>query len=339
MNLEKIYEKRKHFDRKENAAGICMAIIPVLGFLIFGLVPMILGIGMAFFKFDEGEFFFRVYPITLNEKKVKGQWNFDFVGFNNYIKLFVHSSSDPNSGLFLETLVTTVVQYIATPVCLILSLLIAFFLSKKIKCKNLLRTVYLLPFICSSVAIALIWGEFFGFSNGGTLNEFAKLFWNKKPVNWTNEHFYMVVFIVNVWGGTGFQIILFTAALTNVNNSYYEAAKVDGANATQIFFKITLPAISPTTFYLFITGTIGALQAYAVPDMIAKIGLPAPTTLFGVKVTSPHTTVIAYINNLLNGGGQTDPGLACAAGVVLALIIGVITIINFVVSKYWVSYD
>ena len=124
----------------------------------------------CFRVFNEGEFFFRVYPITLNEKKVEGQWNFDFVGFNNYIKLFVHSSSDPNSGLFLETLVTTVVQYIATPVCLILSLLIAFFLSKKIKCKNLLRTVYLLPFICSSVAIALIWGEFFGFSNGGTLN-------------------------------------------------------------------------------------------------------------------------------------------------------------------------
>ncbi|HBJ98031.1 MAG TPA: hypothetical protein DDY82_03070 [Clostridiales bacterium] len=342
MNLEKIYEKRKHFDRKENVAGICMAIIPVLGFLIFGLVPMVLGIGMSFFKFDDGEFFFRIYPASAELEKVgkyKGNWSSTFVGFDNYVKLFVHSSSDVNSGLFLETLVTTVVQYIATPVCLILSLIIAFFLSKKIKCKNLLRTIYLLPFICSSVAIALIWGEFFGFSNGGTLNEFAKMFWNKKPVNWTNKHFYLVVFIVNIWGGTGFQIILFTAALTNVNNSYYEAAKVDGANATQIFFKITLPAISPTTFYLFITGTIGALQAYAVPDMIAKIGAPAPTTLFGVKVTNPHTTVIAYINNLLNGGGATDPGLACSAGVVLALIIGVITIFNFLASKYWVSYD
>lgn len=348
MNLERIYEKRKHFDKKENAAGISMAIIPVLGFLIFGLAPMILGIVMSFFDFDTNEFFFRIYPAGLEAgRKYKGEWNCDFVGFKNYLYLFKHESSDPDSGMFVETLVTTLVQFISLPVCIVLSLLVAFFLSKKIKGKNVMRTIYLIPFICSSIAISLIWGEFF--SKTGILNSILTAMGKVKTnssgalntLNWTVDRFYTVVFIINVWGGTGFQIILFTAALTNVNNSYYEAAKVDGANSFQIFFKITLPAISPTTFYLFITGVIGSLQAYVTPDMVAKIGgVPSSAKYFGVDINNPAITVMAYIQSLLMGGSDSiRPGLACATGVVLAIIIGIITIINFVVSKYWVSYD
>lgn len=346
MNLERIYEKRKHFDKKENAAGISMAIIPVLGFLIFGLLPMVLGVLMSFFDFDGGEFFFRRYPEGLGAGKTAGTWNFSFAGFENYKYLFKHVSSDPKSGMFLETLITTLIQFISLPVCIVLSMLVAFFLSKKIKGKNAMRTIYLIPFICSSIAISLIWGEFF--SKTGILNSIlTTLGWVSKDsygavktINWTVDRFYTVVFIINVWGGTGFQIILFTAALTNINNSYYEAAKVDGANAFQIFFKITLPAISPTTFYLFITGVIGSLQAYVTPDMVAKIGgNPAPATYFGVDINNPANTVMAYIQSLLMGADNIRVGLACAAGIVLAILIGIITIINFVVSKYWVSYD
>lgn len=342
MNLERIYEKRKHVDRKENLAGISMAIIPVLGFLIFGLTPMVLGVVMSFFEFDESEFFFRIYPAGLEAgKKFKGDWNCKFVWFKNYKTLFFHTTGDSYSGIFFEALLTTIVQFVSLPVCIVLSLLVAFFLSKKIKGKNVMRTIYLMPFICSSVAISLIWTEFFKLN--GVLNSIIRDAFNGVgETNWAQKHFYWIVFIINVWGGTGFQIILFTAALTNVNNSYYEAAKVDGANSFQIFFKITLPAISPTTFYLFITGVIGALQAYVTPDLVASVGGIKPVKLFGVRVEQPQTTVIAYVQKLLlgtDGSGVTKPGLACAAGIVLAIIIGIITIINFVVSKYWVSYD
>ena len=337
MFLEKLYEKRKHTDRKENTAGTCMAIIPVIGFLIFGLIPIVLGISMSFFDF-QGKLWFEFSK----PKGAMDTWKAtSFVGFDNFKGIFTPSSSNiANGGWFLKTLLSTVVMYISTPTCIVLSLLIAFFLSKKIKCKTFFRTVYLLPFVCSSIAITVIWGKFFD-ANNGILNKILIQSFNAsaskyQSYNWAKDHFYTVLFLVHVWGGCGFNIVLYSAALTNVNSSYYEAAQVDGANPFQIFFKITVPAISPTTFYLFITGTIGSLQAYAVPDMLAAFsGTPAGTVL-GVKMDNKAMTVVGYIYNRLSA---PNLGIASAIAIVLAVIIGIITIINFIGSKYWVSYD
>lgn len=334
MFLEKLYEKRKHTDRKENAAGIGMAIIPVLGFLVFGLLPIVLGIAMSFFDF-KGQLWFSSDPAHKTE----------FVWFDNYKGIFTPNAEGTtidNGGWFLKTLLSTVIMYISAPTCIVLSLMVAFFLSKKIKCKTFFRTVYLLPFVCSSIAITVIWGKFFD-ANNGILNKIL-INWfgfNAKDYTnygWVQNHFYTVLFLVHVWGGCGFNIVLYSAALTNVNSSYYEAAQVDGANPFQIFFKITVPAISPTTFYLFITSTIGALQAYAVPDMLASFSGGTAGTALGIYFPQKSLTVVGYIYHRLNGS-YPAPGIASAIALVLAVIIGIITIINFVGSKYWVSYD
>jgi len=332
MFLEKLYEKRKHTDRKENAAGTCMAIIPVLGFLIFGLVPIFLGIIMSFFDFKEQIFF-----------TFSGKNKTEFVLFDNYKNLFTpggKGSNILNGGWFLETLFTTILMYISAPTSLVLSLIIAFFLSKKIKCKTLFRTIYLLPYVCSSVAIAVIWGKFFH-SDNGILNKLLINTFGADPgdyqnYDWVGKHFYTVLFLLHIWGGCGFSIILYTAALTNVNSSYYEAAQVDGANPFQIFFKITIPAISPTTFYMFVTGTIGALQAFAVPDMMSQFSAARAGKVLGMYINDKALTVVGYIQYMLK---YNRPGLASAIAVILALIISLITVINFVGSKYWVSYD
>ncbi len=337
MFLEKLYEKRKHTDRKENTAGTCMAIVPVLGFLIFGFIPIFLGIAMSFFDFHGKQFF--------NFNSSKGEIT-EFVWFDNYKHMFspgAKASTKENGGWFLEALFTTVIMYLSTPTCIVLSLIIAFFLSKKIKCKTLFRTIYLLPYVCSAVAIALIWGKFFAPTNG-IFNRLLMDHFGANPTkynayDWVGKHFYMIIFLVHVWCGCGFNIVLFTAALTNVNNSYYEAAQVDGANPFQIFFKITIPSISPTTFYLFITGTIGALQAFAVPDMVGEFSSARAGTVMGMYINDKALTVVGYIEYLINEATPSHPGVASAIALMLSLIIGLVTIINFIGSRYWVSYD
>ncbi len=331
MFLERIYEKRKHTDLKENRAGLSMAIIPVLGFMIFGFVPIILGIVMAFFDFGNRTFF-----------SSQTSW----AGFQNFINCFnISETGDPGKGMyFLECLLTTVVMYISVPACIVLSLLVAYFLSKKIKGKTFFRTVFLLPFVCSSIAITFIWGRVFD-TNLGILNQLLIKYLHfpsskYQSYDWVGNYFYTVLFFIHVWGGCGFNIILYTAALTNVNTSYYEAAQVDGANPFQIFFKITIPAISPTTFYLFVTATIGALQAFPVPDMVGRFTTYKADEVFGVMVHQRQLTVVGYMNQLINGNAQTlNTGAASAIAVMLSIIIGVVTIINFIGQKYWVSYD
>ena len=138
------------------------------------------------------------------------------------------------------------------------------------------------------------------------------------------------MYVVLVWGGTGFNIILLSAALTNVNKNCYEAAELDGAGVFTKFFKITLPAISPTVFYLLITGVIGALQEFSRFQVMAPDGGPQYAGL----------TIVFYLYRLLfNAQGGSDIGLATSVGWILAVLIAGVVGLNFWGSKKWVSYD
>lgn len=151
----------------------------------------------------------------------------------------------------------------------------------------------------------------------------------KEPINWFGDAktFIPSLIIMGVWSGTGYSIILLSAALTNVNGTLYEAAKVDGANAFQSFLHITIPAISPTLFYLVTTGLIGALQEFARPQIIAGDGGP----------NSVGVTVVFYLYR--NAFEYGKMGIASATAWLLAIIIMLLTILNFVLSRLWVSYD
>ncbi len=314
MTLEKSFNK-KSVDKKENLAGIAMAIVPVIGFVLFGLIPMILAIVMAFLEMDSFTF--------------KGA---KFVGLDNF--RYVLSWTDKaNGGKFLMSLKNTVVMAASLPISIVLSLIIAFLLTKDIRCKKLFRSIYFIPFVCSTIAISLVWKDIFLGQTYGILNSLLGRNY-KNLIDWINDtrYFYWVLIITGVWGGTAFNIVLFGAALTNVNSAYYEAAKVDGAGAFRIFFNITLPAISPTTFYVLVTGFIGALQEFARPQTLlnSKVNFdPGPD--------GKGLTCVYYLYNLLWSGNKF--GQASAVAWLLAIIILIITAINFTVSKYWVSYD
>ncbi len=301
MYLDNVHKKKK-ID-KEGLTGFCMSFIPVLGFCIFGLIPMILAIGMAFMD-------------------IKG---FSFEGATwNGIENFKDVLSD---DLFWQSIVNTLYMSVSTFINIFLSLIIAYLLTKNIKAKKVFRTIYFVPYVCSVVAITLMWQWIFN-NRFGVVNNLFKA-WGWEPINWFNDPdwFIPVLIFMGVWSGTGYGIILYGAALTNVNSTLYEAAKVDGANSFKTFLHITIPAISPTTFYLLIMGIIGALQEFARPQIISSSGGP----------DNVGVTVVFYLYR--RAFQYMEMGPASASAWLLAIVIIIITIINFGVSKLWVSYD
>ncbi len=314
MSLDRVYKNKITYNKKENIAGTAMAIVPVIGFCLFGLIPMILAIVMAFIDMDNYMF-------------EGAHW----VGLDNF-KYVMSWEHMPNGGKFFMTLKNTAIMALSMPICLVLSLLIAFFLTKDVKGKKIFRSIYFIPYVCSSIAISLVWRQIFLGQSYGILNAMLGKT-NANAIRFLEDPKYFLpsVIIVGIWGGTGYSIVLFSAALTNVNTAYYEAAKVDGANAFQSFWNITIPAISPTIFYLLVTGLIGALQEFARPQTLLSSGMsttPGPN--------SQGLTTVYYLFNLLWSNRWCQ---AAAVAWVLAIIILIITIINFTVSKYWVSYD
>ena len=180
--------------------------------------------------------------------------------------------------------------------------------------------------MCSVVAVAVMWKWIFN-PHYGLVNGVFGL--DKEVYNWFDnaDLFRIVVIIISVWGGCGYSIILYSAALTNINPTLYEAAKIDGANSFQCFRHVTLPGVSPTTFYLFITGLIGSLQAFTTQHMLNSNGEPD-----GAGITIGfylYREAFSYYN----------VGLGSAASLILSVFIIIITIIQFKVSKRWVSYD
>ena len=137
-----------------------------------------------------------------------------------------------------------------------------------------------------------------------------------------------VLCFYTVWVVMPFKILILTSALASVDQTYYNAARVDGASRLRVFTKITLPMISPTLFYLIITGFIGAFKAYS--DAVA---------LFGTDLNaSGMNTIVGYVYDMLYGNSGGYPSYASAAAILLFAIVLTITVINLLVSKKHVHY-
>lgn len=303
MYLDNVYKKKKRKVSREGLAGFTLSFAPVLGYLIFSMIPMVLAVFMSFMEIEGYDIF-----------------DSSFVGFDNFKYVL-------QDEVFWDSIVTTLYMSLSTFVNIVLALLIAFLLTKNIKCKKMFRTIYFVPYVCSVAAITIMWKMIFNYPFG-ILNSI----FHDDPVdgiNWFGDERFFVpaLLIMGVWSGTGYGIILFGAALTNVNSTLYEAAKVDGANSVKCFIHITVPAVSPTIFFLLVTGLIGALQEFARPQIIAADGGPGNAGL----------TVVFYLYQ--QGFTYYHMGRASATAWLLAIFIMILTVINFTVSKFWVSYD
>jgi multiple sugar transport system permease protein len=235
--------------------------------------------------------------------------------------------------LFLQALKNTfILVFITVPLSTALALLISVGLTSIKKLRKLFQTVYFLPYVTNTLAVGIVFMILFkqtGYSDG-LINNLLGWF-GVAPIDFVNGPYWAkmtMLSVYTIWIVLPFKILIFTSALASVNENYYNAAKVDGASKSKIFFKITLPMISPTTFYLIITGFIGAFKAYS--DAVA---------LFGTDLNANGmNTIVGYIYDMLYGDSGGYPSFASAAAIVLFVIVLTITCINLLVSKKRVHY-
>lgn len=235
---------------------------------------------------------------------------------------------------FLQAVKNTFLMVVITvPISTGLSLLIAFALSSIKPLKNLFQTIYFLPYVTNTLAVGLVFMVLFKKTDytDGLVN--LILHWFKTPgVDFIDGPYWAKMFVLCfyvIWVVMPFKILILTSALASVDQNYYNAAKVDGTSAGRIFVKITLPMISPTVFYLIITGFIGAFKEYS--DAVALFG----TDLNAAKMN----TIVGYIYDMLYGDSGGYPSYASAAAILLFVIVLTITVINLLVSRRHVYYS
>ena len=234
---------------------------------------------------------------------------------------------------FLQALKNTFILVVITvPLSTGLALLISVGLSSIQKLRNLFQTVFFLPYVTNTLAVGLVFMILFKQTPypDGLANLILGLF-GAGPIDFIGGPYWAKMFVLcfyTVWVVMPFKILVLTSALASVDETYYNAARVDGASRWRIFSRITLPMISPTLFYLIITGFIGAFKAYS--DAVA---------LFGTDLNaSEMNTIVGYIYDMLYGNSGGYPSYASAAAIILFAIVLTITVINLLISKKHVHY-
>ena len=275
---------------------------------------------------------FMVYPLidvfiySLEEGFNFASQTYTGVGLYN----FSYVLHDP---YFLQALKNTFILVIITvPLSTGLALLISLALSSIRKLKDLFQTVFFLPYVTNTLAVGLVFMILFKKTpySYGLVNLVLSWF-GMTPVDFIDGPYWAKMFVLcfyTVWIVMPFKILILTSALASVNETYYNAARVDGTSKLRMFTRITLPMISPSIFYLIITGFIGAFKAYS--DAVA---------LFGVNLNNAQmNTIVGYVYDMLYGNSGGYPSYASAAAIVLFSIVLTITCINLLVSKKHVHY-
>lgn len=275
----------------------------MLGLVIFYLWPII---QTFYFSFTEWGAF--------------GQY--EWTGLDNYKRML----EDTN---LLKSFKNTAIYIIFTvPIGIFLSILIAVLLNQNIKGKSVYRTLYFLPVITMPAAIAMVWKWLYN-SDYGLLNYLLSLIGIKGP-QWVSDPkiaLYSII-VVAIWSGLGYNMVIFLSGLQGIPKTYYEAAEMDGAGPIRVFFKITLPLLSPVIFFVSIMSFIGAFQVFdLIFMMIGKSSTALENTQSIVYLFYQHAFVL------------NDKGYAAAIAVLLLAVILIITAIQMVLQKKWVHYD
>lgn len=275
---------------------------------------------------------FMIYPLidvfvySFEEGYNSASQTFSGVGLYNY-SYVLH---DP---YFLQALENTLVLVaITVPLSTGIALLISVALSSIPKLKSLYQTIYFLPYVTNTLAVGLVFMILFKKTayTDGLINLMLSIF-KAGPIDFIDGPHWAKMFVLcfyTIWVVMPFKVLILTSALASVNQNYYNAARVDGASKPRIFFRITLPMISPMLFYLVITGFIGAFKAYS--DAVA---------LFGTDLNAAGmNTVVGYVYDMLYGNSGGYPSFASAAAILLFLIVLTITCINLMISRKHVYY-
>ena len=294
---------------KQNRKG-WLYLLPAMAFLgLFLVYPLI---DVLVYSFEEG------FNFASQTSYGLGSYNYSYV---------LH---DP---FFLQAVKNTFILVLITvPLSTGLALLISVGLSSIQKLREWFQTIYFLPYVTNTLAVGLVFMILFKKTpyTDGLAN--LVLGWlGAGPVDFIDGPYWAKMFVLcfyTIWVVMPFKVLILTSALASVNEQYYQAAKIDGTPKWRIFTRITLPMISPTLFYLIITGFIGAFKAYS--DAVA---------LFGTDLnTAGMNTIVGYVYDMLYGSSGGYPSYASAAAIILFAIVLTITCINLMVSKKHVHY-
>ena len=275
---------------------------------------------------------FMVYPLidvfiySFEEGYNSASQTYFGVGIYNYHYVL----QDP---YFLQALKNTFILVLITvPLSTALSLLISVGLSSIQKLRDAFQTIYFLPYVTNTLAVGLVFMILFKKTpyTDGLANLILSWF-GAGPIDFIDGPYWAKMFVLclyTIWVVMPFKVLILTSALASVDRTYYNAARVDGTSRWRTFTKITLPMISPTLFYLVITGFIGAFKAYS--DAVA---------LFGTDLNAAEmNTIVGYIYDMLYGNSGGYPSYASAAAIILFSIVLTITCINLLVSRKHVTY-
>ncbi len=287
---------------REARAGYLFIAPNLLGFLIFTLLPVFASLLLSFTDWD------LLTPL---------QW----IGFSNFIRMF-------SDDVFFTVMRNTLIFVVATvPTRVALALLVAVALNQGLRGTAFFRTAFFMPVISSTVAIALVWQWIFN-TDFGPLNDILFSLGVASPPHWLTSTKYALpaLIIVSIWQGIGFNMVIFLAGLQGIPEQLYEAARIDGASAWTQFWRITIPMLSPTTFFVVVMTTISSFQVFDLAVIMTEGG-PANAT----------NTLVYHIYR--NAFQFFHMGYAAALAWVLFIIVFVVTLLQFRRQETWVHYD
>ena len=247
-----------------------------------------------------------------------GFGHYKFIGLENYINMF------QDADFWKATWNTVYFCILTVPIGLFLSLLVAILLNAKIKGKSFFRSVFFLPMICAPAAVTMVWRWIFN-SEYGILNQILGT-----HISWITDSKVVMIAcaIVAIWSAIGYDAVLLLAGLQNISKSYYEAASIDGASKVTQFFRITLPMVSPTLFVGLIMRLMASMKVYDLIYMMVEDTNPA--------LTSVQSLMYLFYRESFVAGSR---GYGSAIVIWTVLLIGIVTIIQFVGQKKWVNYE
>ena len=286
--------------KSENLWGWIFILPTMIGLIILNIYPMIQTVIQSFYK--TGDF---------------GKGN-TFVGLKNYQKVF-------GDGEIWQALWNTIkYALVEVPISVVLGLLLAVLLNKKMKGRGVFRTIFFLPMVVAPAAIAMVWKWLYN-SNFGLINNIFHI-----KVNWISNPNIAIfsIAVIGIWSVIGYNMVLFLAGLQSVPRDYYEAASLDGATGWQQLTRITIPLISPTIFFVVVTRVIGAMQVFDLIYMLIDLNNPA------WKKT--ETLVSLFYKYSFE---QSKKGYGAVVVVLLLAVIMVLTVIQLNGQKKWVHYE
>jgi len=299
--MMKTNQKKKKINRADNISGYLFIGVAMIIFIMFTLYPVISAVITSLQKY----------------KPFGSEW----VALNNYVDAM-------KSSLFWKSIKNTVLYTVIVVPC---SLLISFIISIMIlpfsrKLQSVFKALYYLPGIASGVAIAVVWLWLYDSSPSGIFNRILGIF-GFASQNWlsSSKTAMLSLILMALLSSHGSNIIIYMAALHGIDNTYFEAAEIDGATFLQKVRYIVFPLCKPTTLFLLVTGIIGSFQVFMNAYMMTGGGPDNNTTMIGLLI----------FNNAFTYGKY---GLACAQAIILALVIGLLTMLQFKVMGDDIEY-